>query len=106
MVFDTEQELPQLPHKLSADRRLYYIRIQNPPTTVLVPSDSAANRRHGLGGFPGRTRIPVGDEFPLSAQADQLEPFLKPLDPHLFDVMSDEQFRKALAQIMSELSGQ
>jgi hypothetical protein len=103
MVFETPQELSEQPLKPSPDCRLYYIRVQNPPTPVPI-NDTGMNRRRGMGGFPGRSRLPVGDDFPLSAQMDQLEPFLKPLDPHLFDVMSAEQFRKALAQIMTELS--
>jgi len=102
MFFDAGQELPEQPVK-PPDCRLFYIRIQNPTVTVPL-TDAGANRRRGLGGFPGRGRTPAGGGFPLPADMDQLLPLLKPLDPHSFDVMTAEQFRKALATIMSEIS--
>ena len=104
MVFDTEQELPEPPLKPPPDCRLFYIRIQNPTATVPVLAPDM-NRRRGMGsGFPGRSRMPPGGEFPIPLAMDQLLPLLKPLDPHSFDVMTAEQFRKALAVIMSEIS--
>lgn len=36
---------------------------------------------------------------------DQLEPLLKPLAPHLFDVSGPEQFRKSLALILNLIAG-
>ncbi len=106
MVFDAAQDFPDPLVKPSPDCRLFYIRIQIPRPTMLAPTPEM-NRRRGMGGgggFPGRSRMPPGGEPNLSAQMDQLEPLLKPLDPHLFDVMTAEQFRKALAMIMSEIS--
>jgi hypothetical protein len=35
---------------------------------------------------------------------DQLEPTLKPLAPRLFDVETPEDFRKALAAILTEIA--
>ena len=67
-------------------------------------SEPGLSRHRGLGGFPGRPRTPLGERIALRRIMDQLEPFLKPLDPRLFDVLSAEQFRKALAAIMSEIS--
>jgi hypothetical protein len=39
-------------------------------------------------------------------QLDQLESTLKPLAPRLFDVDTPEQFRKALATVLAEISTQ
>ena len=38
------------------------------------------------------------------ALVDQLAPTLKPLNPRLFDITSPEQFRKALATVVAEIS--
>ncbi len=104
MVFDAGQEFPDPLSKPSSSSRFFYIRITIPRERVLFPGPDM-NRHHGMGGgFPGRSRIPPDGETTASSQIDQLEPLLKPLDPHLFDVMTAEQFRKALATIMSELS--
>jgi len=35
---------------------------------------------------------------------DALEKTLKPLQPHLYDVTTPEEFRKALAELMGEVS--
>ena len=51
----------------------------------------------------GRARMPGGEQAFIPLESDQLEPMLKPLDPKLFDVLSAEQFRKALAAMMSEI---
>jgi hypothetical protein len=105
MVFDTEQELQGIELKSSADSRVFYIRLQGAPTRQPVFGPDPGRRRGGgFGGYPGRARTPGGDEMPTGMQMDQLEPMLKPLDPHLFDVMTADQFRKALATIMSEIS--
>lgn len=101
MVFETGQEILEPPTR-PAKGQIFYIRVQNPTVRVAVPNPGLSRHR-GLGGFPGRPRTPLGEEFP-SVDMDQLEPFLKPLDPRLFDVLSAEQFRKALAAIMSEIS--
>jgi hypothetical protein len=35
---------------------------------------------------------------------DQLEPLLKPIDPHLYDVTTPEQMRRALAGMMADIA--
>lgn len=103
MVFETGQEFENPLPKPCRDCRFYYIRIQMPATRILVPD---MGRRRGFGGFPGRTRTPPGEEEPtFTNEMDQLAPLMKPLDPHVFDVVTAEQFRKALASIIGDMAG-
>ena len=70
--------------------KLFYIRYQPPSRLILPP--------------PGVTRLP---ETPIRADysiTDQLAPLLKPLDPRLFEFSTGDQFRKALAAILAEIS--
>ena len=70
--------------------KVFYIRYQPASRLILPP--------------PGTTRLP---ETPIRADysiTDQLEPLLKPLDPRLFEVSTGDQFRKALAAILAEIS--
>ena len=101
MVFETGQEILEAPSRPAKGPGLLY------PGPEPYRDRSRSQQRNVPAprprGFPGRPRTPVGEEFP-SVEIDQLEPFLKPLDPRLFDVLSAEQFRKALAAIMSEIS--
>jgi hypothetical protein len=102
MVFDAEQDLQGIDLRPSADSRVFYIRLQNPPAPRQM---FAEPRRHrGFGGYPGR--MPGEDvETPNGVGIDQLAPMLRPLDPRLFDTTSADQIRKALAAIISEISG-
>ena len=42
----------------------------------------------------------------IDGSSDSLERTLEPLDPRVFNVVTPEQFRTALAKIMSEISQQ
>ncbi len=112
MVFDTGQEFLQPLARLSANCRVYYIRVQMPRVRTIVPgSDMGRHRGFGMGGggidgFPGRSRMPQPEaETSITNDLDQLVPLLRPLDLRLFDITTAEQFRKALATIISEISG-
>ncbi len=104
MVFDAEQDLQGIDLKLPPGSRVFYIRLQSARPARPVPGLGPRGGR-GIGGFPGRRRTPEESETFSGAHQDQLEPMLKPLDPRLFDVTTAEQFRKALATIMTEISG-
>ena len=56
----------------------------------------------GGGGGQGDWRRGGGQREEL--QIDQLEHTLKPVAPRVFDVKSPEDFRKALADILAEIS--
>lgn len=77
------------------DAKIFYIRYQPPPQIFLGPTE--ADRRR-LGRRDGGLRSNFGP------QLDQLEPLLKPLEPRLFVVSTPEQFRKALATILTEIA--
>ena len=100
MVFDSEQELPG-DLKASPDSHLYYLRAQSAPSRRTIFGGPGAGPPRG--GTLGRARMPGGEQTFVPLESDQLEPMLKPLDPKLFDVLSAEQFRKALATMISEI---
>jgi hypothetical protein len=107
MVFGTDQDLQGIELRRPPDARVYYIRLQTVQSIRPLPDEQPYGRRRfgGGGSFPGRERRP--DEVvepPLNPRADQLEPMLKPLDPRLFEVNNADQFRKALAAILSDLA--
>jgi hypothetical protein len=54
--------------------------------------------------FPGEVEI-VGVTPPVVELRDQLEPTLKPLVPRVLDVESPQEFRKALATMLSTIKG-
>lgn len=87
--FDEGQDLRPITFNRPPNVKVYYIRYQPPAQIFLGP--------------PGPIRPPqtIRSDF---VAVDQLEPLLKTLDPHLFDVRMPEQFRKALATILGEIS--
>jgi hypothetical protein len=104
MVFDADQDLQGIDLHPSPNARIYYFRLQTPPPQrpVLMPEN---RRRRGFGPYPGRPTMPGQDiEMPNGLALDQLEPMLRPLDPKLFDVTSADQFRKALATVLSDIA--
>jgi hypothetical protein len=103
MVFDAEQDLSGVELKAAPDNRLFYLRLQSPATMLPVITPDS-RRRRGLGGYPGRARTREEAEIPATLQSDQLEPMLKGMAPHLMDVLTADQFRKALATLMGEIS--
>lgn len=82
--FNEDQELIPIRRDSYADPKVYYIRYR-PIQRV-------------IGTFRGRT---FRTEYLF---ADQLEPLLKPLEPRLFEVSTQEQVRRAIAEILSEIS--
>jgi hypothetical protein len=76
--------------------RVFYIRYYPPRAGVPLgpPPDVFGRRGRGIpsGGVPG------------PAIVDSLEATLKPLGPRVFDVTTPQEFRSALAAIMSEIA--
>lgn len=68
--------------------KIYYLRYQ--------PLIRVAGRPGGSGGLPDY--VPPRPSF--GAQADQLEPLLRGLNPRRFDFSTPDQFRKALAAVI------
>jgi hypothetical protein len=101
MEFESGEDLQPIRVGPTPDCRVFYIRYQ--ARTVRPSAPVQPNRgRRSRSGYPGSS-LPVR---PIpTAQIDQLEPTLKPLAPRLFDVETPEQFRKALATVLAEISG-
>ncbi len=95
VTFERGEDLEPIRLTSTPDCRVFYLRCR--PQAVLAPvmEQPTRGRRPGF-GLP----IRLGPE----PQFDQLEPTLKPLAPRLFDIETPEQFRKALATILSEIS--
>lgn len=87
--FESGQEVHPIALDSPPESKVFYIRYL--PAPRIVPGRSGG--RHERGDL----RADYGP------QLDQLEPLLKPLEPRLFDVSSPEQFRKALAAILSAI---
>lgn len=85
--FDEAQEVVPIRPDNSTTPKIFYIRYQ--PVRQLVMVRGAAGRRP----------VRMGDPLP-----DRLEPLLKPLEPRLFEVTTQEQVRRALAAILAEIS--
>lgn len=88
--FEPGQEMSPIARASASNARVFYIRYQPLPP---LP----AGRRQMLNA----TLPPRAGFVP---PVDQLAPLLKPLDPRLFEVSTPEQFRKALANIIGEIS--
>lgn len=82
---------------------VYYIRYHSPlvgsrlERLFLSMSPARQGRRVGGPPMPPVRRLPA-------EPIDSLENLLKPLHPRLFDVANPEQFRKALATLLAEIS--
>jgi len=99
MSFQGGENLRPIDLGKSPDYRVFYIRYHMPPVRPVLspfPVPLGPQRRNGPAG-------PALHPVPLEPP-DSLERTLKPLEPRLFDVDSPEQFRKALATLMAEIS--
>jgi len=79
---------------------VFYIRyhsIPAQPQANRFPDEARRTRRMPM---PGPGRAPVV----LTEPVDSLERTLKPLQPHLYDVYTPEQFRKTLSTLVDEIS--
>lgn len=100
MSFDSGQELEPMELEGKPDAKVFYIRIHSlPPREATNPFfNETRHGRRGLFSQPGR-----GPAAPVEP-VDSLERTLKSLQPHLFDVYTPTEFRKALASLFVEMS--
>jgi hypothetical protein len=84
---------------------VFYIRYLLGSRGFLPYAGRGAEVGYGAGRNGRGSRQPSPQvEFEAANQQDQLENTLKPLKPHLYEVGSPMDFRKALASILSEIS--
>lgn len=85
VFFEPGVEMRPIDVEAGPDVTVFYIRYQ-PPEGVFFNAEGALRRRPFRG-------------------IDELAPLLKPLGPQVFDVATPEQFRKALATILTKIAG-
>ncbi|HWF09281.1 MAG TPA: hypothetical protein VG297_12510 [Bryobacteraceae bacterium] len=92
--FEPGQDMRPIALKEPGNAKVFYIRYQPIPLIGF-----------GRAGAETRITMPDGNPAPRSRYViDQLEPLLAPLGPRLFEVSTPQQFRKALAAILSEIA--
>jgi hypothetical protein len=111
VTFEEDEDLEPIHATPSPGCPVFYIRYRpqfQPEGMRPIPQAPRGRGGRGGGMMPGGMRFPNGQP-PMRAGApplmDQLESTLKPLAPHLFDVETPDQFRRALAVLLSELAG-
>jgi hypothetical protein len=105
MGFSSDTEIHAIELDENPGVELYYLRFHvapdRRPEVVMPPSRNGGRR--GPGG-----RFPPGDNPRTDRNSreadDSLEGTLKPLAPRLFDIRSPDDFRKALAAMLAEIS--
>lgn len=100
MSFASGADLHPIQASGGANTRIYYIRYHAP---VVRPTPAESFERSMR---TRRSRYDPLTPSPLSSNEsiDSLANTVKPLHPHLFDIYTPEQFRKALSTIMDEVS--
>ncbi len=100
MAFASGEDLHPIELAGKPDAEVFYIRYHSlPERTPINPfeQEQRRGRRGPMSQQPGRG--------PITEPDDSLERTLKPLQPHLFDVYTPLEFRKALANMLDEISG-
>jgi hypothetical protein len=99
MAFASGEDLHPIELAGKPDADVFYIRYHSLPERLPInPFEQDQRRgRRGPMSQPGRG--------PVTEPDDSLERTLKPLQPHLFDVYTPLEFRKALANMLDEISG-
>ncbi len=95
--FEQGMDLEPLHAEGTPDCHVYYVRYHPPPVRYVVQPQQVIGRR----------RVPMGAS-PVTQLAptivDQLEPTLRNLRHRLFDVQNPLEMRKALAELLSDIS--
>jgi hypothetical protein len=119
MAFPKGQDLAPIAVTQDCNRRVFYIRnhiLLDPDfmqVMMKMPSGGPTGPGAGPEGSPppGNSpqtppRLPpINDRSTNILDVDKLEKALAPLHPRVFDVNSPEDFRRAVATILSEISG-
>jgi hypothetical protein len=96
--FEKGEDLKPIDAAPTSDLRVFYFRYP----ALLQRQERQARPMYGRYGHRGGS--PMGPGYRNREVIDQLAPTLKPLAPRLHDIESPEQFRKALAGMMDEIS--
>ena len=99
MAFDSGENLHAIELGAKPAGKVFYIRYHSPvPKPEFRPTYEEPRY--------GRRQIPPGlPKAPALAETiDELARTVKPLDPHVFDVYTPDQFRKALGTLLEEIS--
>lgn len=100
--FERGEKLQPISMTASPGCRVFYVRYRWRPKPRLAANPAAARPTPGyFPRFPRRGPAQADGGYVLT---DQLEPLLKPLAPRLFEVETPEEFRKALAAILKDIS--
>ena len=95
MDFESEGEVRPIQRAKGPQGKVFYIRYHTLPPAASAP-------------FPGRLNMPRAWPEPRSRSVleplDGLEPLLRPFQPRTYDVYTPDQFRKALADLLKEIS--
>ncbi len=95
--FEQGMDLEPLHAEGTPDCKVYYVRYHPPPVRYVVQQQQVVGRR----------RVPVGGSTMTQLGptiVDQLEPTLRNLRHRLFDVQNPEEMRKALAELLADIS--
>lgn len=100
MSFSSGEDLHAIELGGKMDCKVFYVRYHSlPPQPVSNPFFEESRRGRRMGATqPGRNPAAITEPV------DALEHTLKPLQPRLYDVYSPEQFRKALSNMLDEIS--
>ena len=99
MAFASGEDLHPIELAGKPDAEVFYIRYHSLPERPAIDpflQEQRRGRRGPMSQQPGRG--------PMTEPDDSLERTLKPLQPHLFDVYTPAEFRKALANMLDEIS--
>jgi len=83
--------------------RVFYLRYHAPSEHKNPAMMNPYEDGRPMGGF-GRRRGPLQGPGNGGVQIDQLANTLKPLSPHIFNIDTPEDFRKALAAMLAEIA--
>ncbi len=100
VTFEPGEDLEPIQLEEPQHYRVYYFKCGRFRNPIRPPMD-AMSRTRGR----GRGRMPFPSGRLPEIGFDQLAPTLKPLSPRVIEIETPEEFRKALARVLSELSG-
>ena len=100
MEFGSGEDLRPIELGAKPETEVFYIRYHSIPPQPLANPFAEELRRSRRMSIPASGRTPPAFTEPI----DSLERTLKPLQPHLYDVYTPEQFRKTLSVMLEEIS--
>ena len=100
MSFAAGADLHPVQESGTPNTHIYYLRYHSP----LVHPTPAESFERPIRGRRGRNDPLAAPPLTQSESLDSLANTIKPLHPHLFDIYTPEQFRKALGTVLDEIS--